>query len=1225
MPSENPKCPRCGGTMVLRMARKGSNAGNKFYGCSKYPRCKGAVDIGRKEQKSFNVGSIPNESIQIPVTLNARERYEGYRTLFFQNMAVPKDLLNAINMGELSKYNFQRFNQWRLDFPSNLDSTTEIPENAKRALTVTKKILTRGRVTLPSQFIETKIQTLFSHKSFDADEINENVYFGLNKEDKKTSTWFDGTKREELGGLSTEQFFYENFLYQYLGPHYKRFVLPQVHFSSLITNESDVKEAIGYQRVDFLITTPTKSIVVEIDDEGHQGHESRDENRTKLLKENNIDSVRVTNQEILEGTGINLDNLSDMLAKDKVELIENLSATNKYLLAIKFAHQIQIVIIECLLAGVFHSLSKNIEIYFDMDSVSFKKEETKFIIETALEDLNDLISHSFKLYGIESKFGGVKLKISDQLDSILEPVITYNENLSTKGICLILQDISFPHTIAHYNEKTTPVSLTNVAEDTLLYFLKYIFRYDSFIEGQFEAISRALHGKDSVVLLPTGAGKSLAFQLASLIMPGVSIVIDPITALIDDQKDNLSRVGVDRVEGITSQSEGPIRSKLIRAFSSGEYIFCYISPERMQSEDFRNNLKALTINIPISLIAIDEAHCVSEWGHDFRTAYLNIGRTTREYCRSHNRIPPLMALTGTASNVVLRDVLRELQINDFDAIITPKTFNREELHFVVYECSSDQKQNILRSILQYSLPGEFHTTTNHFYNLQNDITNCGILFCPHAGGSYGVFENTQFITSLGISARSYSGKTPKGLSDRDWIIDKRQNAKDFKNNKFPILVATKSFGMGIDKPNIRFTIHLGLPGSIESFYQEAGRAGRDRKRSQSVLMLSNDFKERTVALLDPGATTEQMNKIMTDQRDWDTDDDVTRAMWFHLNSFRGIKSELDDIDRIMIEIGEVEKAKKKNIVFNNKNRNDLEKAVHRLLLLGIISDYTIDYTSYEFHLVITGISKEQIVTNFCKYIEGYNRGRVAAEKDKLTKSIDLPFEKFVRNTAELLIAFIYDTIEKGRRRAFREILSLSEEAASKSGDQDKLIRERILRYLETTYSEEIQQVLDDVESFSNLKIIFDGNTVSESGEEIGGIRSPKDAAEIRGQVSRYLESYPDHPGLLFLRALSEIYCSKYDVNLALQNIKAASTFAIEKYHISQSIVYDILAWLLLKIYNRSATMYENYVIQLMEMYDDIEFAKAIICYPGVVEDMLYAPALFSTNIQAKNAVNILSS
>ncbi|MDP8262201.1 MAG: RecQ family ATP-dependent DNA helicase [Candidatus Ancaeobacter aquaticus] len=1214
--------------MLLKTSRQGRYAGRQFYGCPNWrTTCRGViVNIGDDEQPQVAGEQLLESQDKLtrpPVILNARERFETYRSLFFQNIAVAKELLDLINKGEIARDQVGFYGQWRVDFPESI--TSEVSARDRQVLLAAKKILTRGRLTLLSPTLEASLRNAFSPCEFDASNIDLMHYLALINPNQNTTAQFDGKAQSIFSNKTPEKYFYEDVLHKYLGPYYKKFVIPQVQFFSLVGDQNSADPFV-YQQADFLITTPTKSFIVEIDDPGHDSHQSRDDNRNMLLQNKGFQSIRITNQELADDAGVNFQELINALDGSKIEIINSISATDKYLLAIKLAYQFQMTVIEALIAGSLPLNQGKVTIYFDSNSVTFEKHETDIIIEAAMADLLELMHNFCALYGVDNDFSNISATVTTQPSAVDGVIITFDENQCTKGARFVIQDITFPYTIAHSEERTSGIQIVEPQETILQYFLHYIFRFETFLEGQFEAILRALEGKDAVVLLPTGAGKSIAFQLASLVLPGVTVVIDPITALIDDQKENLFRCGIDRVEGITSQTEGPIRSQLIQAFSRGEYIFCYVAPERLQSDEYRNNLKALTVNVPIALIAIDEAHCVSEWGHDFRTAYLNIGRTTREYCKSHGRVPPLLALTGTASNAVLRDVLRELQIKDFEAIITPETFNRKELHFGVFECKSDQKANVMRSVFQQYLPNVLFSSFGSFYRIQNEKTNCGIVFCPWAGGSYGVVENTRVLSMLGVEVRYYSGKKPKGLSAGiNWAQLKRQNASDFKNNKYPILVATKSFGMGIDKPNIRYTIHIGLPSSIESFYQEAGRAGRDRKTAQSILLLSNDFKERTKKLLHPDATIDELNNIIEKERDWDTDDDVTRALWFHLNAFRGVDKELTDIHNIMKGIGDFETARKVNIVFKNNNRGNIEKGVHRLLLLGVVSDYTIDYPAKDFCLVLSGVTKDQVIEHFCRYVEGYNRGRVAQEYIKILEYKDLPFTDFVQQAAKILIGFIYDTIEKGRRRAFREILSMAEAAVSAGSNQDDFIRDRILRYLETTYSEEIQQVLDDVGSFTNLKIIFDGGVIAESGEAIGGVRSPRDSAEIRGQVSRYLESYPDHPGLLMLRALSETYCINPDYELAFQNIEAACDFAVSKYRIPKNTLYDILTWLLGRIYNRSTLIYDDYVVLLIESLDDREFLKALINNGDADENMIFVPAVCLFNQISNKAVQIFNS
>lgn len=1223
-----PVCPRCGANMELRTARRGSHRGNQFYGCPNWrTTCRGVtIDAGRTNQHNGQGDTSsegPAQLTSVPVVLNARERFRNYRVSFFQNIAVSKEFLDLVNKGEIAREQVEFYGQWRIDLAES--NFFEISDREQLVLTTAKKILTRGKVTLLSPMLETSLEKIFPQSPLEASAVDLTHLLCLASTKNESNAWFDGNPNPELEGKAPERYFYEDILEALLGPYYKKFILPQVHFSSL-AGDRVINDPTAYQRPDFLITlTPNKATVIELDDPGHVGHEERDENRGRLLAENGINTIRIENEELVDGSGENLQELADLLEGHKIDEITDISTPDKYMLAIKLAYQFQISLIEALLAGHIPFKRDKVTIFFDANSVTFEKKETEAIVKAAFGDVLELLKSIGLLYGVESDMSHISVAVTSKPNDADGILITFDENVVAKRARVVIQDISFPFTIARTGHGTSSLQIAEPNERNLEYFLRYIFRFNSFLEGQFEAIQRALQGKDAIVLLPTGAGKSVAFQLAALVLPGVAIVIDPITALIDDQKDNLLRSGIDSVVGITSKEEGAIRTQMIQAFSRGDYLLCYIAPERMQSDEFRNNLRALTVNFPIALIAIDEAHCVSEWGHNFRTAYLNIGRTTREFCKSHGRVPPLLALTGTASNAVLRDVQRELQIKDHEAIITPKTFDRKELRYKVFECRSDQKAHTLRSIFQTYMPSTFKASFDRFYGKRDKETHCGIVFCPWVNGTYGIIENANVLSGLGIDVKVYAGKPPKGQRDTQWSIDKRQNASDFKNNKITTLAATSAFGMGIDKPNIRYTVHLGLPNSIESFYQEAGRAGRDRKQAQAVLMLSNDFKERTTKLLNPDATTEALNQLIENESDWNTADDVTRALYFHLTAFRGADKELIDIRNIIQKIGSFENARKVNVLFPSGDRNNLEKGVHRLLLLGVISDYTIDYTSNEFRLVLPGITKEKITECYCRYVEGYDRGRVALERSKIIDLMSLPLSEFVHGTAKVLIDFVYGTIEKGRRRAFREMLSLAEEAAKTPGEQDELIRSRILRYLETTYSEEIEKILQEVNSFENLKIIFDGGVTSESGEVIGGIRSNRDAAEVRGQVSRYLESNPDNPGLLFLRGISEAYCKNPDYELVFQNIEAACNFAFNEYRTPKDKLYDILAWILEKVYQRDHLIYANFTDKLIETLDDRQFTKVIMGRgASAAEEMLAIPALLILNRHSKKVVKIFN-
>jgi RecQ family ATP-dependent DNA helicase len=705
--------------------------------------------------------------------------------------------------------------------------------------------------------------------------------------------------------------------------------------------------------------------------------------------------------------------------------------------------------------------------------------------------------------------------------------------------------------------------------------LQYIFRKPYFFEGQFEAITRIFQSKDTLLLLPTGAGKSLVYQLSSLLLPGITMVIDPIISLMEDQMDNLSIMGIDSCIAISSNiRDSSIRTEIIKIMGDGEYYFVFLSPERFQTVQFRQSLRTLTVGTPVSLIVIDEAHCVSEWGHDFRTAYLNIGRNSREFCKYENFIPPVIGLTGTASRSVLKDIQRELQIEDFDAIITPKTFDRKELKFHVIPCTSKEKIPKLKGILSQKLPNLFNTSTSTFFEPLDKNTYSGLIFCQHVGGNYGIINVSNYIKNeLYIPVDIYSGKNPKYSDEDRWKDHKTTVTKNFKRNKIPLLVCTKAFGMGIDKPNIRYTIHFGIPASIESFYQESGRAGRDKKTAHCFIIVSNDDKKRSEKLLNPNTTVEEIcetEKNLTIEEH----DDITRVLYFHTNSFIGIQNEKKEIRQVLMQIGDASKKQEKTINFSSIYRNGIdeeqnvnprltkEKAVHRLLTIGVISDYTIDYSRNIFSLQLTGATKQQIITSYGNYIGSYLLSRKEVEVEKASQFLNLEYIDFVLKIVELLLNFIYDVIEKGRRRAIQEMLLACEGRSffnnAVDDSIDKFIRSRILRYLEATqYSEILEKILEAQDA-----------GLIRSKEIMDNVLSSNDAAELRGQVTRYLESYPDHPALLMLRSLSEIYCRDKNNEIVKQNFLASISSSKTQYGLKDYIVYEYASWGISKIYYR---------------------------------------------------------
>lgn len=350
-------------------------------------------------------------------------------------------------------------------------------------------------------------------------------------------------------------------------------------------------------------------------------------------------------------------------------------------------------------------------------------------------------------------------------------------------------------------------------EQALAFFLKNIFRKGSFRERQLDIIRRTLRHQSSIALLPTGAGKSLTYQLSALLQNGLVIIIDPIKALMKDQVDNLRALGIDCTAFINSNMEYTERKRVGDAFARGQYKFTFVSPERLLIKEFRKQLSAMGEHF-FCFAVVDEVHCVSEWGHDFRTAYLRLGENLRRFCICRNRQIPILALTGTASYEVRDDIQRELQLMGGDAgLIHPKKMGRDELKFKVVPLESARnerswkdaarvKRNKLPTVLEeIARQPQFCCTFEKLVDPERPGHGTGLVFCPHAGGSHGVGEVRDCIATaypaleerklLGI----YAGKRKDTEEDHDMV--KAQD--DFKNGKVTVLACTKAFGMGIDK------------------------------------------------------------------------------------------------------------------------------------------------------------------------------------------------------------------------------------------------------------------------------------------------------------------------------------------------------------------------------------------------------------------------------------------
>lgn len=1169
-----PTCPICNAAMVLRTARQGKNAGDQFYGCSNYPRCRQILPHDESKESSDASEMLENEVPQeFPHVLNARSKFQEYQVAFFETVAVPEMLLERVR-DEVDSRVLQGFNQWRIDFPpAAQDSYLE--ERATQVISVCEKILTRGRLTLSSPQMEQKLFKLFNvnpDQILNGRTLSEDILQASFKTSQE-HFWLDSEEERTV---------YFNILPQALGPQFYRWVTPQVEITSLLP--LNVKEPVQ-GRVDFLVSHPRlqKPLVIEIGGAQHELQKQADNAKRTILRNFGYNVMEISAMSVNMQPDEIVSQLKELFIELGIESTSRTTSSQKLLLALKVAHQIQLSVLQGIKYGfIRNESSKAWKVFLSApEEGMLDSTEMLTILTLAVEDLRTLLAKLFTLYSARFKVPKPVCKLGSPPkigESVLH--LSFVDSIAINCSTFYIQDICMPFHFANLSLPTNAAVIDEPDKKLLLYFLHYLFRKDEFWQGQYDSITRALQCKDAIVLLPTGGGKSIAFQLAGLLLPGRTVVIEPIISLIDDQIDNLANYGIDRCMGITSAiTETLDRSRAINLFAQGEYLFVYIAPERFQTVEFRESLRALTTHTPVNVIVIDEAHCVSEWGHDFRTAYLNIGRISRIYCEAEGVIPPILALTGTASRSVLRDIQRELQIEDFDAIITPNSFDRSELQFNVIQSSSHEKFARLKGYLGHSLPSMFSVSQQSFYQERGKNTYSGLVFCPWVNGDFGVVRVAKRISDeAGIHSAFYAGGAPKSLAQNHWNRIKKSVAKKYKHNKVPLLACTSAFGMGIDKPNIRFTVHYGIPRSIESFYQEAGRAGRDRRLAHCSIIVSNDYPQRNSKLLDANTKVEEIATILG-STNYDDNDDITRALFFHTQAFRGIRTEMEEIQQVINMIDALSVATTQSISVKSMDRGRVEKGLHRLLILGIIADYTINYARNEFTIKTTGATREDVVEAYRHYVSGYLGARAQKEVLRASELLPLEFDDFIMKMVELLLHFVYESIEKGRRRALQEML-----LAATDEPTNENVRQRILRYLEATeYAEILENMLQD-----------DDTGMARVMNMFADVRSPNEAAELRGQASRYLESYPDYPGLLMLRSLAEIYTRDKNADIVKQDFAAAIQSALDNYSVDHRKLHEFIAWALRHIAVRDIDLADDMSKHILAQLPNENFAKALV-------------------------------
>lgn len=743
----------------------------------------------------------------------------------------------------------------------------------------------------------------------------------------------------------------------------------------------------------------------------------------------------------------------------------------------------------------------------------------------------------------------------------------------------------------------------------LKYFAQLLFRKEDFRQGQLPILNRALQNKSVIGLLPTGGGKSLTYQLAAMLQPGVTLIIDPLRSLMKDQYDGLMNVGIDTCTFINSTLSAQERNEREKQLETSQMQFVFLSPERLCIFKFRDRLKTMRdMNVYFAYGVIDEVHCVSEWGHDFRFSYLHLGRNLYNYVLPKNKEKrlTLFGLTATASFDVLADVERELSGNgafplDSDTIIRYENTNRLELQYRVekitpvhppgakwdiYKAKNSQvayyiskiptllrelqNARAIETIKKRFIEREGLTEANDKSKIQEILsaklqTNLkdnwlddgkpysqgGIVFCPHRQGSIGVQDSAANRGIASAIIQDLPCKDVGTFLGGDEMSDQDR----FIGNELAIMVATKAFGMGIDKSNVRFTVNINHSSSLESFVQEAGRAGRDKKMALATIFYSDYL---------------------------DVDRDV--MMYFHNNTFKGVKHEkqvmhdllskkhinyffaedetIEELDTVGVSgfldtllklepnqnivsfLSYVDKNNFNPLVYKVRNYEEYEgvdkyefvaKAIYRMTCIGVVDDFTQDYPNHRFRIVTKRKPDGAYYQCLKEFLMRYYSAERAEEEIK--KVPHLKGENEIHKCLGYLTEFIYNKIEVKRKRAIDDIRNFCLQGINNNKnwlETNEDLKDFIYYYFNSKYAKDDYETENgepfslttdsDRGKISSFEILFKYLRVINE-DVYGSSGSPKDSVKhLQGAVRLIRRSLTDNnPALAMLNAFCIAY------------------------------------------------------------------------------------------------------
>jgi len=980
---------------------------------------------------------------------------------------------------------------------------------------------------------------------------------------EKLTNWTRTIKGDPLSGYNPAREFFDTILPDYLDDRMclRNLVLPEAKMQDILPSRAN---EFWDQQVDFYI--PSIKTVVEIDGSSHRSEvqAAKDKYRDEALLADNIEIVRITTKEIEERSSS---------LQEKLEAIESRVQGNltysKYMddylessggeydntcLKYDAIMRFQMLILSSITNGTLPLDTPSWKIQIARTDFDYAEE----CFSLAAADLRIWFTHFSRLLKLDIKIPEVEfVDYWDDPDISIDFSLfsTYDDQHDLDPVCVYIRNDYYDQ--ADYYEVACAQKLdyklnidksdSDSDRKTLEFFLKNIFFREKavmedqcgaeveFRDGQLPIIENILRGNDTIGIMPTGGGKSLCYQLCSFLQPGITLIVVPIIALMKDQIKELNNDRINRLDSISSRDSGKEKDKKLEQFSKGKFQFLFISPERFQNKEFRSQIMEISAYRGVVLSVIDEVHCLSEWGHDFRASYLQLVHHLRTYCNGST----IVGLTATASKAVLEDLKAEFGFIDSANIKALDDVMRDELIFrrqkvdtrndKVYEI-----KKVLSQIQQEGFPGA------DIFDKNGSDSICGLIFSPTAGGRSKDCCNSLFTAlSSDPHLRGKVSKFTGQLSE----AEKDSAQTSFMDNQTLLMICTKAFGMGINKPNVRYTIHAALPQSMESFYQEAGRAGRTKDTSYCYILYTPDTATRQEIDEFFSPNTTHSRRVEMREEDSFSSSDLETIMFLFDSERDDVDGEFAYIRSILLQLYRLKMNNRPTILpFQNSKGNDelrkIQYALHKLFVLGIVTDWTIDYLSLSrgsisvenFHFSDDGADEEKRLLSYIrKYDPLFDLNN--PENERYQRVYEEYREKPIQALLRILIEWTNEHIVYSRlqsTRNMREICSPHE--------SDEAFRQSIRDYFK--YTDEtirFDNIVEQPAAFIRwMDLLYKGTYAADKS-----IIEIDEATAAVGALRRYLETYQNNPGLNYLCGMLRLYVDDYEESEGEARLDAA--------------------------------------------------------------------------------------